>query len=93
MPIKGKSPCRFFQNLELGSNRCILNVAIAAGLVKLVAGKAGTCRGAIWLNRIALIQQSLLVELLQQPPKGLDVFVVISNVGVLHVDPIPHAMA
>ena len=39
---------------------------------------------------MALIQQALLVDGLEGPPLGLDVVIMVGDVGVLHVDPVTH---
>ena len=55
-----------------------------------MAAEACTCGGRIWLDGVALVEQVLVVELLEQPPQALDVLVVVGNVGVLHVHPVAH---
>ena len=52
--------------------------------------ESGACAGRIRLNGISLIEQSLVVKLLEQPPKGLDIFVVVCDVGVVKVNEIAH---
>ena len=77
-------------HLELAYHRQVLHVSVAAGLVQLVRAQSRTCGGRIGLDGIAFIEQALLVELLQQPPEGLDVAVIVSDVRVFHVHPIAH---
>ena len=77
-------------HLELRHHRRILHVAVATRLVQLVRRETRTGSGGVGLNRVTLIQQALLVELLEHPPQGLDVLVVVGDVGVLHIDPVAH---
>ena len=49
-----------------------------------------TRRRRIGLNGIPFIEQPLLIELRKHPPQGLDIFVVVGDIGVLHIDPITH---
>ena len=74
-------------------HRSVLHIAIATGLVQLVAREASTCSRRVRLNGVTLIKEILLVELLQQPPKRLDVLIIIGNIGVFHIHPITHAVA
>ena len=53
-------------------------------------GESGSGSGRIGLDSIALIEQSLIIKLLEQPPKGLDVFVVVSDIGMVKVNEIAH---
>ena len=55
-----------------------------------MAGKAGSGGGAIGLNSVTLVEKSLVVELLQKPPKSLDILIVVRDVGVLHIYPVAH---
>ena len=55
-----------------------------------MAAETCTCGGRIGLDGVALVEQVLVVELLEQPPQALDVLVVVGDVGVLHVHPIAH---
>ena len=77
-------------HLELSGNRLVFHLAVAARLVQLVRTQAGTGSGRIGLNSVALIEQPLVVELLEQPPQGFDVTVLVGNIGVVHIDPIAH---
>ena len=80
-------------DFELRRHRCVLHVPVAARLVELVAGE--TCSGSrrIRLDGVTLVKKVLLVELLEQPPKGFDIFVVVGDVGVFHIHPIAHPVA
>ena len=79
-------------HFEQGGHRCVLHVAVAAGLVQLVAGKSRTCCRRIGLDGVALIEQPLVVELLEQPPECLDILVVVSDIGMVKVDEISHLL-
>lgn len=78
------------KHLELGCHRGVLHIAIAAGLVQFVTAEAGAGSGRIGLYGVALVEQALVVKLLQQPPEGLYVLVVIGDIGVLHIHPVAH---
>ena len=68
----------------------ILHVAVAARLVQLVRRKPRARRRRVGLDRIALIEQPLVEKLFEQPPQGFDIFVVVGDVRIVHVDPVPH---
>ena len=42
------------------------------------------------MDGIALVEQSLVVELLEQPPQRLNIFIVVSDVRMIEVNPISH---
>lgn len=44
------------------------------------------------LDGITLIEIALLVELLEEIPKGLDILVVIGDIGVVEIDPVTHLL-
>ena len=46
--------------------------------------------GRVGLDGVALVEQPLVEELLEEPPQRLDVFVVIGDVGIVHIDPVAH---
>ena len=75
---------------ELCHARCVLHITVAPRLVQLVRAQPRTCSRRIGLNRIALVQQSLLVDLAEQIPESLDVAIIVGDVGVLHIYPIAH---
>ena len=77
-------------NAEQSSCGGVLNVAVAAGLVQLVSRKTSTCTGRIGLDGVTFIEQALLVELFEHPPEGLDIFIVVGDVGVVGVYPVTH---
>ena len=54
--------------------------------------KASACSRAIGLNGVTLVEHIVLVELLQEPPEGLDVLVVVGDIGVVEVDKVAHAL-
>ena len=90
-------PCEEIQpvnacDLELRYAGSVLDIAVAARLVELVAAESGTCGRRIRLYGLALVEQPLRVYLLQEPPERLDVAVVVGDVGVVHVDPIADAL-
>ncbi len=82
----------FGQHPELRHAGRVLHVAVAARLVQLVRAQSRARRGRIGLYGIALVKQTFVVELFQQPPQRLDIPVVIRDVGMLHVHPIAHAV-
>ena len=75
---------------ELHSGCEVLNVAVATRLVELVRRKACACAWRIWLYGVALVEQTLIVELLEQPPECLDVLVVVGDIRVVEVDEVAH---
>ena len=77
---------------------CIRDRLVALGY--LMAGKGGTTARAVGNDLEALVQQALLPDLLQRPPLGLDVVVIVCDKRMLHVSPeaygageiLPHAL-
>ena len=65
-----------------------------------MAGQRGAATGAIGNDLKALVQQLLVPDLAQGPPLGLNVIVVIGDVGIVHIHPeangageaFPHAL-
>ena len=43
------------------------------------------------MDRVPFVQQSLIVNLFQQPPNSFDVAIIVSNVRVVHIYPVAHA--
>ena len=80
------------QHGELGGHRLVLDVAVATGQVQLVGAQAGAGSGRVGLDGVTLVEQTLVVELLQEPPQALDVAVLVSDIGVVHIDPVAHAV-
>ena len=79
--------------LKLSSHCGVLHVPIASRLVQFVAGQTSTCSRAVGLNGISLVEQTFLIQLLQQPPQCLYVFVVIGDIGMFHIHPVSHLLA
>ena len=77
-------------DFELRRAGRVLHVAVAAGLVQLVGRETRSRRRRIGLDGVALVEQPLVEELLEEPPQRLDVFVVIGDVGIVHIDPVAH---
>ena len=80
------------QHSELGRHGLVLDVAVAARQVQLVRAQAGAGSGRVGLDGVALVEQALVIELLEQPPQALDVAVLVGDIGVLHIDPVAHAV-
>ncbi len=68
----------------------VLHVAVAARLVQLVGRETRAGGRGVGLDGVALVEQSFVEKLLEEPPQRLDIFVVVGNVGVVHVDPVTH---
>ena len=81
------------ENVELRCGGRVLHVAVAARLVQLVRTKPRACGGRVRLNGVALIEQTFLVKLGQEPPKRFDVRVLVGDVRVFHVHPVTHLVA
>ena len=77
---------------ELGRHRGVLDIAVAAGKVQLMARKARAGGGGVGLDGVALVETVLVVELLQEPPQGLDKLVVVGHIRVLQIDEIAHLL-
>ena len=58
-----------------------------------MTGKSCTRSRRIGLNGVTFVEQSLIVELLQEPPECFDVRIFVSDVRMLHVHPISHEVA
>ena len=86
------SACLFvLYQTKLGHNRGVFNLFVGSGHVQLVRAQACTRGGRIWLDGVALVEQAFIVKPLEQPPYRLDVFVVVGNIRVIHIDPITHS--
>ena len=79
-------------HLELHRAGGVLDVAVAAGLVELVRAQARAGGRAVRLDALALVEQALAVDVLEQVPERLDVAVVVGDVGIVHVDPVADAL-
>ena len=80
----------WIKSLEDSGHRGILHITIAAGLVELVARKTSSCSRRIRLDGISLVEKALVIELLEEPPEGFDITVVISDIRIIEIDPITH---
>ena len=80
------------QNSELHCSCGILNIPVAARLVKFV--RTQTCTGSrrIGLNGITLVEQPFVVNLFEQVPESLYIPVVIGNIRVLRIYPITYSL-
>ena len=54
--------------------------------------KTGTCTRRVRLDSVAFEEQTLVVELLQKPPKSLDILVVVCDVRIVEVDEVAHLL-
>ena len=77
-------------HFEADRGRNVADLLVA--LRDLVAGKRGAAAGAVGHDLEALVEQALFPDLLQAPPFGLDIVVLIGDVGVLHIRPEGHAV-
>ncbi len=55
-----------------------------------LGGQGGTAAGAVGNDLKAFIQKSLVPDLFQRPPLGLDKIIVISHIRIVHVGPEAH---
>ena len=55
-----------------------------------VRRKRRSATGAIGHDFMTLIQQAFLMNFFERPPFGLDIIVVIGNVRVVHIAPVPY---
>ena len=78
--------------LELHGGGGVAYILVAAGLVELMGAEAGAVCGRIRLDGVALVQEALVINLLEEVPQGLDVAVVVGDVRVLHVYPVTYAL-
>ena len=72
---------------EADVHRRIDDVAVDVGLAQLVGRQRGAAASAVGADLVALVEQSLLPELGDQPPHRLDVVVRQRPVGIGRVDP------
>ena len=99
---RGRRPCEevgiLVRRLERHDGRALGDILVA--LCHLMRGERRAAARAVRDNLMPLIEQSLLPDLLQRPPLGLDEVVLIRNVGMLHIRPeaddigelLPHAL-
>ena len=83
-------PFAYIFHEELCGHRRVLHIAVATGLVQFVAGKARSGSRRVGLDGVALVEESLLIELLEQIPECFDVFVVVGDVRVFQIHPVTH---
>ena len=57
-----------------------------------MARKTRAGGGGVGLDGVALVEAVLVVELLQEPPQGLDKLVVVGHIRVLQIDEIAHLL-
>ena len=84
--------CGITNHLELNGRGGVGHVAVAPGLVQFVRAEPGAVGGAVRLDGVTLIKQALVVYLLEEIPEGLDVAVVVGDVGVVHIYPVTYAL-
>ena len=77
-------------HLKLRSDSGIFHITICTRLIEFVTRKSSSSSRAIRLNGITFVEQTLLIELFEQPPESFDIRVFVSDVRVFHIHPIPH---
>ena len=80
-------------NCELSHGSGILHVTVAARLVELVGAETCSRCRRIWLDGLSLVEKSLVIDLLEKIPEGLDITVVIRDVRIVHIDPVSHTLS
>ena len=70
---------------EFCDNRCFFNIFIA--LSYFVRGKGSTAARAVGNNFVTFIKEAFVPDLFQCPPFGFDIFVMVSNIRMIHVSP------
>ena len=78
-------------HLEADDRGRLLDGLIA--LRNLVAGERGAAARAVRNDLMTLIEQTLFVDLLQAPPFGFDIVILVGDVRMLHVSPVADALA
>ena len=53
-----------------------------------MTAQSGTGSRRVWLDRLAFVEISLTVDVLEKPPQGLDITVVIRDIRIVHIHPI-----
>ena len=99
--VAGQRPGRSGPGIEIGvllapdpeahEHGIFRNFLIA--LRHLVAGERGAAARAIGHDLVALIEQAAVEDLLERPPHGFNIAVVVGDVGVVHIGPEAHALA
>ena len=97
-----RRPCQEIRvlvlDLEADDGGALLELLIA--LSHLVAGERSTAARAVGYDLEALVEQPLIPDLLERPPLGLYICIVIGDVGIVHIRPeadglgeiLPHAL-
>ena len=73
-------------DLEQHERGGFLHILVA--LRHFVAGQGGAAAGAVGRDLVAQIQQTLFINFLQAPPLGLDIIVLVGDIGMLHIRPV-----
>ena len=84
--------------LEAGDGGALFYRLVSLG--HLVSGQRGAAAGAVGNDLESLVEQILFPDLLQRPPLGFNIVVVIGNIGMIHIRPetdgageiLPHAL-
>ena len=80
----------WIKSLEDSRHCGILHITIATRLIEFVARKTRSCSRRIRLDGISLVKKSFVIELLEEPPKGFDITVVVGDIRIIKVNPIAH---
>ena len=78
-------------HLEAHDRGGLLHALVA--LRNLVAGERGAAARAVRHDLVPLVEQTLFVDLLEAPPLGFDVVILVGDIRVLHIRPITDALA
>ena len=89
---RGGCPCEIVEVilvlcLETDDSRALLDKLVALG--HFLRRQRGAAPRTVRDNLEALVQKPLLRDLLQRPPLGLDVVVIVGDVRILHIRPEP----
>lgn len=76
------------RHLEANGDGGVMDILVASQ-GQLVVGKDGGAAGAVWQDVVALVQESLFPQALENPPDGFHVVGVHGLVVVLEVHPAP----
>ena len=68
----------------------VFDIAVATRLVELVRRETRTRRRRVRLDSVTLVEVTLLVQLFEQPPEGLNELVVVGDIWIVEVHPIAH---
>ena len=82
-------PCQeiriFIRHLESHNGRALLERLVA--LRHFMRGQRCSAAGAVGHDLKALVEEPLLPDLLERPPLGLDIVVVVGHIRVVHIRP------